>query len=186
MKKSMWLIIVCFCFIYSISVCGQVETPKYNIAERDSTENIEKMNEIVNIYNNLYFESYTEDELKEQDDFQKSIHLLNELYFEYGSLEKIPILPFDVVELRQGDKLFVNVVAVIEGENGEKNFVEDFNNEDLLEECLTFLGYYNENKIEKGENELEESIKKFQTEEDMEVNGIADEKLWRKIDILMQ
>lgn len=186
MRKCIWLTIACFCCIYSSSsVYGQVETNK-DVVERESTENIKKMNELVNIYNDLYFESYTEDELKEQENFQKSIHLLNELYFEYGSLEKIPILPFDVVEPREGDKLFVEVVAVIKGENEEKNFVEDSNNEDLLEKCLTSLGYYNANKIEKGENELIEAIKKIQTEEDMEVNGVADEALWRKIDILMQ
>lgn len=185
MKKRIWLTIACFWCIFSISsVYGQAESTK-DVEERASMKNIEKMNEIVNNYNDLYFESYTEDELKSQESFQKSIHLLNELYFEYGSLEKIPILPFDAVEPREGDKLFVNVVAIIEGENGEKNFVEDFNNADLLEECLASLGYYNENKI-RGEKALTEAIKKIQTEEDMEVNGIADEVLWRKIDTLMQ
>lgn len=91
---------------------AEAEQP-IDIAENESPENVEKMNEIVNIYNQLYFESYTEDELKNQEDFQKNIHLLNELYFEYGSLEKIPILSFNEAEPRDGDKLFVNVAAVI-------------------------------------------------------------------------
>ena len=29
----------------------------------------------------LFFENYTEEELKQQEKFQKSIHLLKELYF---------------------------------------------------------------------------------------------------------
>lgn len=124
MKKRLLLIVTCLCCACSISVWAEAETPT-DITENESPENVEKMNEIVNIYNRLYFESYTEDELKNQEDFQKSIHLLNELYFEYGSLEKIPILPFDAAEPREGDKLFVDVAAVIEGENGETVFVED-------------------------------------------------------------
>ena len=34
----------------------------------------------------LFFENYTEEELKQQEKFQKSIHLLKELYFELMDL----------------------------------------------------------------------------------------------------
>lgn len=179
MKKRLLLIATCLCCICSIPVWAEAEMP-IDITENESSENVEKMNEIVNIYNQLYFESYTEDELKNQEDFQKSIHLLNELYFEYGSLEKIPILPFNAAEPRAGDKLFVNVAAVIEEENGETVFVEDYNNEELLENCLTSLGYINS-----GNDELTESLKEFQSKEGLEADGIADEEVWRKIDVLM-
>lgn len=139
------------------------------------------MNEIVNIYNHLYFESYTEDELKNQEDFQESIHLLNELYFEYGSLDKIPVLPFHAEEPRDGDKAFVNVAAVIEGKNGETVFVEDENNEELLKNCLISLGYFTHES-----DELADVLKEFQIDKGLEADGIPDEEVWRKIDVLMQ
>jgi len=178
MKKRLLLIAACFCCACSIPVWAEAETPP-DITENENPENVEKMNEIVNIYNQLYFESYTEDELKNQENFQKSIHLLNELYFEYGSLEKIPILPFNAAEPR--DKLFVNVAAVIEEENGETVFVEDYSNEELLENCLASLGYFTQES-----DELAESLKEFQSKEGLEADGIADEEVWRKIDVLMQ
>lgn len=70
--------------------------------------------------------------MKQQEKFQKSIHLLNELYFEYGSLENIPILPFDPENIREGDSLFTEVVAVINTENNETYFVTENDDMKLL------------------------------------------------------
>lgn len=46
---------------------------------------------------------------------------------------------------------------------------------------MTSLGYINFVN-----DELAESLKEFQSKEGLEVDGIADEEVWRKIDVLMQ
>lgn len=133
----------------------------------------------------LFFENYTEEELKQQEKFQKSIHLLKELYFEYGSLENIPILPFDPENIREGDSLFTEVVAVINTENNETYFVTENDDMKLLKKCLEKLQYYNGNSVAKSNEELTEAIKNFQKEEGLTIDGIAGNEVWRKIDILM-
>ena len=139
----------------------------------------------IETYNTLFFENYTEEELKQQEKFQKSIHLLNELYFEYGSLENIPILPFDPENIREGDSLFTEVVAVINTENNETYFVTENDDMKLLKKCLEKLQYYNGNSVTKSNEELTEAIKNFQKEEGLTIDGIAGNEVWRKIDILM-
>ncbi len=122
---------------------------------------------------------------KENPDDVESIHLLNELYFEYGSLENIPILPFDPENIREGDSLFTEVVAVINTENNETYFVTENDDMKLLKKCLEKLQYYNGNSVTKSNEELTEAIKNFQKEEGLTIDGIAGNEVWRKIDILM-
>ena len=110
---------------------------------------------------------------------------MKELYFEYGSLENIPILPFDPENIREGDSLFTEVVAVINTENNETYFVTENDDMKLLKKCLEKLQYYNGNSVTKSNEELTEAIKNFQKEEGLTIDGIAGNEVWRKIDILM-
>ena len=93
-KNAMLLMIIFICSICSNNVWAR-ETGTMDQLEKENPDDVDKMNKVLYYYNTLFFENYTEEELKQQEKFQKSIHLLNELYFEYGSLENIPILPFD-------------------------------------------------------------------------------------------
>ena len=150
-----------------------------------NTKFVYSLNKVLYYYNTLFFENYTEEELKQQEKFQKSIHLLNELYFEYGSLENIPILPFDPENIREGDSLFTEVVAVINTENNETYFVTENDDMKLLKKCLEKLQYYNGNSVTKSNEELTEAIKNSQKEEGLTIDGIAGNEVWMKIDILM-
>lgn len=124
-KNAMLLMIIFICSICLNNVWAR-ETGTMDQLEKENPDDVDKMNKVLYYYNTLFFENYTEEELKQQEKFQKSIHLLNELYFEYGSLENIPILPFDPENIREGDSLFTEVVAVINTENNETYFVTEF------------------------------------------------------------
>ena len=183
-KNAVLLMIIFICSICSNNVWAR-ETGAMDQLEKENLDDVDKMNKVLYYYNTLFFENYTEEELKQQEKFQRSIHLLNELYFEYGSLENIPILPFDPENIREGDSLFTEVVAVINTENNETYFVTENDDMKLLKKCLEKLQYYNGNSVTKSNEELTEAIKNFQKEEGLTIDGIAGNEVWRKIDILM-
>ena len=198
-KNAVLLMIIFICSICLNNVWAR-ETGTMDQLEKENPDDVDKMNKVLYYYNTLFFENYTEEgnyekihgqeyyteeELKQQEKFQKSIHLLNELYFEYGSLENIPILPFDPENIREGDSLFTEVVAVINTENNETYFVTENDDMKLLKKCLEKLQYYNGNSVTKSNEELTEAIKNFQKEEGLTIDGIAGNEVWRKIDILM-
>ena len=145
-KNAVLLMIIFICSICLNNVWAR-ETGSMDQLEKENPDDVDKMNKVLYYYNTLFFENYTEEELKQQEKFQKSIHLLNELYFEYGSLENIPILPFDPENIREGDSLFTEVVAVINTENNETYFVTENDDMKLLKKCLekfvTHLSSYN-------------------------------------------
>ena len=94
-------------------------------------------------------------------------------------------MPFDPENIREGDSLFTEVVAVINTENNETYFVTENDDMKLLKKCLEKLKYYNGNSVTKSNEELTEAIKNFQKEEGLTIDGIAGNEVWRKIDILM-
>ena len=167
-KNAVLLMIIFICSICLNNVWAR-ETGTMDQLEKENPDDVDKMNKVLYYYNTLFFENYTEEELKQQEKFQKSIHLLNELYFEYGSLENIPILPFDPENT----------------ENNETYFVTENDDMKLLKKCLEKLQYYNGNSVTKSNEELTEAIKNFQKEEGLTIDGIAGNEVWRKIDILM-
>ena len=130
-KNAVLLMIIFICSICLNNVWAR-ETGTMDQLEKENPDDVDKMNKVLYYYNTLFFENYTEEELKQQEKFQKSIHLLKELYFEYGSLENIPILPFDPENIREGDSLFTEVVAVINTENNETYFVTENDDMKLL------------------------------------------------------
>ena len=172
-KNAVLLMIIFICSICLNNVWAR-ETGSMDQLEKENPDDVDKMNKVLYYYNTLFFENYTEEELKQQEKFQKSIHLLKELYFEY-----------DPENIREGDSLFTEVVAVINTENNETYFVTENDDMKLLKKCLEKLQYYNGNSVTKSNEELTEAIKNFQKEEGLTIDGIAGNEVWRKIDILM-
>lgn len=155
------------------------------LLENASEEIVDQTNELINLYNLLYFENYSESELLKQEEFHQCIHNLNALYFEYGSFEEIPILPFDIVNVRKGDKLFIDVLAIINTQDeSEICIISAEDNTQLLQKCLKNLGYY--------DGEINDSIsmtneiEKFQKDQNLNITGKVDDNLWRKLDILLK
>ena len=65
------------------------ETGTMDQLEKENPDDVDKMNKVLYYYNTLFFENYTEEELKQQEKFQKSIHLLNELYQSKAEINKL-------------------------------------------------------------------------------------------------